>query len=61
MPEALLNVRHKAGYLKFIYYKFLEVRKCGKITQCTFTEPLGSELSNVVNPGEDLESLDKRK
>ena len=59
MAETLLNPRHKLGYLKVIYSKFLEVRECGKVTQGAPVEPSGSELDVLLQA--DPKSLDEWK
>jgi hypothetical protein len=48
VSEALLDVRHKAGYLEMVYSKLLEVRERGKVRQGAPLELFGSELAKVV-------------
>ena len=47
VTKALLDVRHKAGYLEVVYPEFLEVRECGKVTQCTSVEVVGSKRGAI--------------
>jgi hypothetical protein len=59
VSEALLNVRHEAGYLKIIYPKLLEVRECGEVTQRALAKAFTSKLASGGQA--DAESLDERK
>jgi len=43
VTEAPLDVWRKAGYLEIVYSELLEVRECGKVTQRTSVELVGSE------------------
>jgi len=59
VSETPSNVRHEGGHMEIVYSEFLEVRKCGKVTQGTSAKPHGSEL--IIVPQADSESLDEWK
>ena len=62
MPEALLDVRHEAGYLEIIYSKFSEVRECRKVPEGVLVKPFGGELGIMIKGVQaDPEQFDERK
>jgi len=61
VPEALLYGWHKAGYLKKVYSKVLEVRKRGEVTQCMLVEPCRTKPWITDNPHAHTESFDERE
>ena len=58
VSKVLSNVRHETWYYQVIYSKFLEVGKCGKVTQGPSVKPFGSEGSVECAV---TEPLDERK
>ena len=61
MPKAPLNIWHKAGNLETVYSEFLEVRKCGNVTQRSCVEPVGSEPGMIEAFQANPQSPGKRK
>jgi len=61
VPKALLDGWHETWYLEVVYSKFLEVCKCGKVTQRGSDEPIRSEPGMITTLQADPEPFDERK
>ena len=61
MPKALLNVRHRAGYLDAVHSEFLKVGQYREVAQAAMVEPSGDELGRGKITHVDAEQLDERK
>ena len=59
VPKTLSDGWHKAGYFEKVYSEVLEVRECGKVTQCAVAKPRGRKPRIANVPHADPESFDE--
>ena len=57
--EALSDGWHESGYFEKVYSEVLEVRECGKVTQCALAKPRGRNPGITNDPHADPESFDE--
>jgi hypothetical protein len=61
VSKALLNIRHKAGYLEMVYSELLEVCERGEVRQGAPIELFGGELVGTGTPQTNSELFDEWK